>query len=317
MHDYLTQPQVSESDLIVHALNFLSCSVKDVLASVYTNELTAISNLRDLFSGWNPQHPPTLPLPAPPPLRQPPRVVTPTTTLPPPPAPNLDPPRPPLTSLHTPGQKLPNLAELNSHDLPPPLRRSPRVHTSPNMPIKVDEPAPVAHRTRTRLKMSPLATASRTSPSKFIKIWAASAVLHGNQWSPLVLFVLDPETGQSLEHRALRRHPRLGPDWNTSYSNELGRLCQGIGVNPADPSKQRVEGTNTFHPIRYENIPLDRRKEIAFSKVVCTFHPDKADPNRTRITIAGQNIKYPGDVGTKTASLDLLKLLLNSVLSHQ
>ena len=248
MHDYLTQPQVSESDLIVHALNFLSCSVKDVLASVYTNELTAISNLRDLFSGWNPQHPPTLPLPAPPPLRQPPRVVTPTTTLPPPPAPNLDPPRPPLTSLHTPGQKLPNLAELNSHDLPPPLRRSPRVHTSPNMPIKVDEPAPVAHRTRTRLKMSPLATASRTSPSKFIKIWAASAVLHGNQWSPLVLFVLDPETGQSLEHRAIRRHPRLGPDWNTSYSNEPTASTNSASTSTSSPAPTSKGGHTYNNP---------------------------------------------------------------------
>ena len=191
------------------------------------------------------------------------------------------------------------------------------MHTSPNTPIKVDEPAPVAHRTCARLKLSPLATASRTSPSEFIKTWAASAVLYGNQWSPLALSILDPETGQSLEHRVLRRHPRLGPDWNTSYSNELGRLCQGIGVDPSDPSKQRVEGTNTFPPIRYENIPLDLRKEIAFSKVVCTFLPDKADPNRTRITIAGQNIKYTGDVGTKTASLNLVKLLLNSVLSRQ
>ena len=78
-----------------------------------------------------------------------------------------------------------------------------------------------------------------------------------------------------------------------------------------------MEGTNISHPIRYENIPLDRRKEIAFSKVVCTLRPDKAYPNRTRITIAGQNIKYPGDVGNKTASLDLVKLLLNIVLSHQ
>ena len=78
-----------------------------------------------------------------------------------------------------------------------------------------------------------------------------------------------------------------------------------------------MEGTNTLHPIWYKNIPLDRRKEIAFSKVVCTFRPDKANPNRTRITIAGHNIKYPRDVGTKTASLDLVKLLLNGVLSRQ
>ena len=90
------------------------------------------------------------------------------------------------------------------------------------------------------LAQSSVATASRTSPSEFIKTWAASAVLHGNQWSPLALSVLDPETGQSLEHRALRRHPRLGPDWNTSYSNELGRLCQGIGTNPSDPSNQSL-----------------------------------------------------------------------------
>ena len=106
----------------------------------------------------------------------------------------------------------------------------------------------MAHRTRARLKMSPLAAASRTFPSEFIKVWAASEVLHGNQWYPLALSVLDPETSQLLEHRALRRHPRLGPDCNTSYSNKLGRMCQGIGVDPADPSNQRVEGTNTFHP---------------------------------------------------------------------
>ena len=50
---------------------------------------------------------------------------------------------------------------------------------------------------------------------------------------------------------------------------------------------------------------------------MCTFRPNKSDPNRTRITIAGQNITYPGDVGTRTASLDLIKLLINSVLSRK
>ena len=82
----------------------------------------------------------------------------------------------------------------------------------------------MTHRTRSRLKLSPLAAVSRTFPSEFIKGWAASEVLHGNQWSPLALSVLDPDTGQSLEHCVLHRHPQLGPDWNTSSSNELGRL---------------------------------------------------------------------------------------------
>ena len=109
----------------------------------------------------------------------------------------------------------------------------------------------------------------------------------------------------------------MGPEWNKSYSNKLGRLCQGIDVNPTNPAKQRVQETNTFHDIRYDGIPLDRQKGIYFSKVVCTFRPEKSDPNITHITIAGQNIKNPGDVGTKTASLDLLKFLLNSVLSRK
>jgi hypothetical protein len=49
--------------------------------------------------------------------------------------------------------------------------------------------------------------------------------------------------------------------------------------------------------------------------VVCEVCPDKDNPNCTWITIGGNRICYPGNVGTNTASLELLKLLLNSVLS--
>ena len=49
----------------------------------------------------------------------------------------------------------------------------------------------------------------------------------------------------------------MGTNWNTSYYDKIGRLFQGIGVNPTDPSKQKVKGTNTFHAIFYEDIPLD------------------------------------------------------------
>ena len=51
--------------------------------------------------------------------------------------------------------------------------------------------------------------------------------------------------------------------------------------------------------------------------VVCEVHLEKDDPDRTRITIGGNRICYPGDVGTNTASLELVKLLLNSVLSRK
>eukprot|EP00804_Cyclotella_cryptica_P009972 CCRYP_015404-RA/>CCRYP_015404-RA protein AED:0.29 eAED:0.29 QI:0/0/0/1/1/1/2/0/498 len=56
--------------------------------------------------------------------------------------------------------------------------------------------------------------------------------------------------------------------------------------------------------------------EITYSKVVCKVHPEKSDPDRTRITIGGNRTCYPGDVGTKTAPLELVKLMINSVLSR-
>jgi hypothetical protein len=51
--------------------------------------------------------------------------------------------------------------------------------------------------------------------------------------------------------------------------------------------------------------------------VVCEVCPEKDDPDRTRITIGGNRICYPGNVSTNTASLELVKLLLNSVLSRK
>ncbi len=51
--------------------------------------------------------------------------------------------------------------------------------------------------------------------------------------------------------------------------------------------------------------------------VVCEVRPDKDDPDCTRITIGGNHICFPGDVGTNTALLELAKLLLNSVLSRK
>jgi hypothetical protein len=48
-------------------------------------------------------------------------------------------------------------------------------------------------------------------------------------------------------------------------------------------------------------------------------HIDKStlsrDPNRTRVTIGGNTINYIGDCGTKTSSLETVKLVINSTLS--
>ena len=50
---------------------------------------------------------------------------------------------------------------------------------------------------------------------------------------------------------------------------------------------------------------------------MCEYREQKDDLNRTRITIGGNRICYPGDVGTPTASIDLVKLTINSVLSRR
>ena len=49
---------------------------------------------------------------------------------------------------------------------------------------------------------------------------------------------------------------------------------------------------------------------------MCEIKPHKEDPNRTCITIADNRIIFPGEVSTPTASLDLVKLIINSVLSR-
>ena len=48
--------------------------------------------------------------------------------------------------------------------------------------------------------------------------------------------------------------------------------------------------------------------------VFCEVKPHKEAPNRTRITVAGSQTCYPGDVGIPTGSLDLFKIIINSVL---
>ena len=98
------------------------------------------------------------------------------------------------------------------------------------------------------------------------------------------------------------------------YANELSRLCQGVGTDSTDPTRPGVDGTDTFKPITYNNIPHDRCHKVMYTKVDCEVRPQKEDPNWTRITIGGNRIVYPDNCGTKTGSLELVKILLNSIL---
>jgi hypothetical protein len=71
----------------------------------------------------------------------------------------------------------------------------------------------------------------------------------------------------------------------------------------------------TLHLIWYSDIPQHKCKEIIYTKVVCEIQEGKDDKNHTRITVGENSIFYPGNAATNTALLELIKLMLNSVIS--
>ena len=119
--------------------------------------------------------------------------------------------------------------------------------------------------------------------------------------------VMDPETGKMLNYRQLLRHPDLSTIWKRSSADEFGRLAQGIGG--------RIKGTNTIRFIRRDDIPPARRRDVTYGQFVCTIRPEKKDPYRTRFTVGGDRINYPGEVATPTAEMLVAKILFNSVVS--
>ena len=128
---------------------------------------------------------------------------------------------------------------------------------------------------------------------------------------------MDTVTRKTLEYLRLRCHPKYQHTWNELYANKLGCLCQGIGKLSKGIKNQRVEGTETFQIIRYDNMPPNRRNKITYTKVVCEYMAQKEDSNRTRTTIGGNRICYPGDFGTPIGSLKIVKLVINNVLSRR
>ena len=118
--------------------------------------------------------------------------------------------------------------------------------------------------------------------------------------------IVDEHTGKSLEFRHLIKMPKYKNIWNNSMSNEIGRLAQG---------NSRVQGTNTMFSITYENILLDRRKDVTYARIVVDYRPQKQEKERTRITVGGNLINYPENVSTKTAEVTTAKILINSTIS--
>ena len=137
----------------------------------------------------------------------------------------------------------------------------------------------------------------------------ANLSLQLDEWAHDFYFagaIIDETTGEKMEYRDLIKRPELMETWYTSLANELGRLAQGI---------RDVKGTDTVDFIQLSEIPMDRRKEITYGRIVVAYKPDKIEQARSRLTVGGNLIWYPFDKSAPTSDLPTIKLLWNSVLS--
>ncbi len=116
----------------------------------------------------------------------------------------------------------------------------------------------------------------------------------------LAYSVLNDKTGYLLKYRHLRQHPKYKDVWTKSFGTEICHLATT---------------TETIFFIKKGNIPEDRKKEETYARIVCVFCDGKKDKYRTRITMGGNLVNYPGNCGTPTANLSIVKLLFNSIIS--
>jgi hypothetical protein len=89
--------------------------------------------------------------------------------------------------------------------------------------------------------------------------------------------VIFPETGKSLKHQELITKLRYKIKWMRSTANDINRLYN----------------TNTIIFIRRSNIPKGRK--VTYGSFVVDSKDHKEEKERTRLTVGGDQIEYPGD----------------------
>ena len=121
--------------------------------------------------------------------------------------------------------------------------------------------------------------------------------------------VVHPITKETItQYRKLIKEPLLKELWTKAMSKELHRLAQGCpGV---------TKGTNTiFYLDHAEILSIPKDRTVTYGRIVIDHRPQKEDPNRVRITVGGNLIKYPFELTTRTADMLSSKIMWNSVIS--
>ena len=89
--------------------------------------------------------------------------------------------------------------------------------------------------------------------------------------------------GNVLKYCHLIKSEKTKKIWNTSFTNKLGCLFQGI---------RHIKGTDTCFFIHKAQVL--RHKCATYGHICCNVRPQKEDIYRTRMTIEGDCIGFPG-----------------------
>jgi hypothetical protein len=111
-------------------------------------------------------------------------------------------------------------------------------------------------------------------------------------------------TGDVLKHQHLIKINKHKQVWAHGFSNEIGRLFQGI---------RNVTSINTCFFIPKSFVRAD--KHPTYGRICCNYRSQKKEKHRVRLTVCGNCIVYPGNKSTPTANLTAAKLLINSTIS--
>jgi hypothetical protein len=106
-----------------------------------------------------------------------------------------------------------------------------------------------------------------------------------------------PDTGKSLKHNELITKLKYRMKWMISTANNVNRLYNN----------------NTIRFIQRSNIPNGRK--VTFGSFVVDIKDHKEEKERTRLTIGGDQIEYPGDKSTHNVGLTTAKILINKIIS--
>ena len=108
------------------------------------------------------------------------------------------------------------------------------------------------------------------------------------------------DLGEPLTYSLAKQGPNAA-DWEIAESKEISKLID----------------TKTMHPIHANQQPHNRRRDTTYYNPQTKEKINAAGEKTYRIrgTIGGDRINYPGAVAARTADMEVVKIVLNSVVS--